>query len=168
MTPTPAALGGSGEFVAWRLDREIYAADWRIGEGAFQFGGRWNSPGLRAVYASLDPSTAILEVAVHKGLERLDTIRHTLLQIEVTDAAGAHVVQPSAIPNKDWLDPGVVSDEQREFGAALLRKHGVVLFPSVVSSHGWNVILTTDAATSRCRQACAELFSIDPRLTAAR
>ncbi|GAN75718.1 hypothetical protein Apmu_0605_02 [Acidiphilium multivorum AIU301] len=72
MTPLPAALGGTG-LVAWRIDQEVYAASWDNGEGAHLGGGRWNSRGVRAVYYSLYPATAILEVAVHKGFGILDT-----------------------------------------------------------------------------------------------
>ncbi|MBR0750154.1 RES domain-containing protein [Bradyrhizobium japonicum] len=82
MTPLPGALGGT-ELVAWRLDQATYAATWDSGEGAFLVGGRWNSRGLRAVYCSVDPATAILEVAVHKGFRALDTIPHVLTAITV-------------------------------------------------------------------------------------
>jgi RES domain-containing protein len=61
-------LGGT-ELVAWRLDQAIYAPTWDSREGAFRVGGRWNSKGIRAVYCSLDPAAATLEVAVHKGFE---------------------------------------------------------------------------------------------------
>jgi hypothetical protein len=73
MTPLPVALGGS-ELIAWRLDQAAYAPNWDSGEGAHRVGGRWNSKGVRAVYCSLDPSTAILEFAVHKGSRALDTV----------------------------------------------------------------------------------------------
>jgi RES domain-containing protein len=77
MTPLPAPLGGS-ELVAWRLDQPTFATAWDIGEGAYRSGGRWNSKGVRAVYCSIDPATAILEVAVHKGFKALDTVAHVL------------------------------------------------------------------------------------------
>lgn len=73
VTPLPAALlpaaMGAGELVAWRLDQERHAATWLSGEGAFRLGGRWNSRGVRAGYCSIDPSTAILEVAVRNGVQ---------------------------------------------------------------------------------------------------
>lgn len=75
MTPLPAALGGK-DFIAWRLDRDAYAPTWDSGEGSYLAGGRWNSKGVRAVYCSIDPATAILEVAVHKGFDVLDTVHH--------------------------------------------------------------------------------------------
>ncbi|MFL5101793.1 MAG: RES family NAD+ phosphorylase, partial [Xanthobacteraceae bacterium] len=73
MTPLPAPLGGT-EVVVWRLDQAKYRAAWDSGEGAYKVGGRWNRRGVRAVYCSIDPATAILEVAVHKGFRALDTV----------------------------------------------------------------------------------------------
>ena len=60
MTALPAALGGGDGLVVWRLDQRIHAAAWDSGEGPFLNGGRWNSRGVRAVYCSIDPATAIL------------------------------------------------------------------------------------------------------------
>src|SRR5690606_37439658 len=73
-------MGGS-ELVAWRLDLAGFAPAWDSGEGAYRYGGRWNSRGVRAVYCSLDPATAILEVAVHKGFKPLDTVAHALTAV---------------------------------------------------------------------------------------
>ena len=103
MTPLPGALGGT-ELVAWWLDQVAYAATWDSGEGAFLVGGRWNSRGLRAVYCSVDPATAILEVAVHKGFRALDTVLHVLTAITV-DPTAVFVVDPAMIPNPNWLRP---------------------------------------------------------------
>ncbi len=69
--------------VTGRLETSRHFATWQTAEGAFLFGGRWSSPNRRVLYTSLDPSTAILEVAVHKGLRTLDAVAHTLVQIEV-------------------------------------------------------------------------------------
>jgi RES domain-containing protein len=92
----PAALGGS-DLVAWRLDQATFAATWDSGEGAYRVGGRWNRRGVRAVYCSIDPATAILEVAVHKGFRALDTVAHVLTALIVLDPAAVHVVHPEAI-----------------------------------------------------------------------
>ena len=34
----------------WRVEKEIFAATARTGEGARLSGGRWNSPGMPAIY----------------------------------------------------------------------------------------------------------------------
>src|SRR5947209_19074782 len=101
MTPLPAALGGS-ELLVWRRDTAGFAATWDSGEGAFLVGGRWNSRGVRAVYCSIDPATAILEVAVHKGFRALDTVPH-VITAAIIDPARVFVVEPNAVPNSNWL-----------------------------------------------------------------
>jgi RES domain-containing protein len=115
VTPLPGALGGDA-LVAWRLDHQRFSETWDSGEGAYLAGGRWNSRGVRAVYCALDPATAILEVAVHKGFRALDTVPHVLTQMTVIDPREAHVVSPDDVPNPNWLRPGIPSAGQRAFG----------------------------------------------------
>ncbi len=163
MTPLPAALGG-GDLLAWRLDLQSFAAGWDRGEGAFRFGGRWNSRGVRAVYCSLDPATAILEVAVHKGFRALDTVAHMLTAILLNDAAAIHVVQPEDVPNGNWLNPGIPGAGQQAFGDALLADHDFVLVPSVESKHSWNIVFLAGREPPRYELQLQEPFALDPRL----
>jgi RES domain-containing protein len=103
MTALPAALGGSDKLVVWRLDQKIHAASWDSGEGAFRIGFRWNSKGVRAVYCSLDPATAILAVAVHKGFKVLDTVPYMITAAKILDMGEVHIVQRDDVPNPNWL-----------------------------------------------------------------
>jgi RES domain-containing protein len=50
---------------AWRIVLSSEAAQAFSGEGSRRYGGRWNSPGVRAVYASEHQSTAALEIFIH-------------------------------------------------------------------------------------------------------
>lgn len=163
MTPLPGALG-AGEIIGWRLDQQRFAATWDSGEGAFRFGGRWNSKGVRAVYASLDASTAILEVAVHKGFRVLDTMPHALTAFEISDPAFVHVINTGDVPNPNWLRPGVPSAGQQQFGDSLLRNHLFVAIPSVVSSRSWNVIFDPSRAVGHYELRQQEAFALDTRL----
>jgi RES domain-containing protein len=140
MTPLPAQLG-SGELVVWHLDQADFGESWDIGEGAYRVGGRWNSRRVRAVYCSIDPATAILEVAVHKEFKALDTI-----------------------PNSNWLSPGIPSAGQQSFGDALLARHKFVLFPSAVSTHSWNLIFVNTVAAGAYGLRSQEPFALDNRL----
>jgi len=160
MTPLPASLDN---LVVWRLERTQYLATSEQAEGAFRVGGRWSPAGRRVVYTSLDPATTILEVAVHKGFDVLDAVPHSLLRIAL-DSAGAHVVDPADIPNPNWLRPGTVSAGQQAFGAALLDKHPLVLIPSVVSAHSWNVLIETTSLSTRLKSASDVRFALDHRL----
>jgi RES domain-containing protein len=163
VTPLPAALGGN-ELVAWRLDSAIHASTWASGEGAFRFGGRWNAKGTRAVYCSIDPSTAILEVAVHKGFRVLDTVAHVLTSVNISDVSSVHAINPEQVPNPAWLRPGIPGAAQQAFGDELLRAHKVVVIPSAVSTESWNLIFVAETATGAYGVRSQQTFVLDARL----
>ena len=114
---------------------------------------------------SLDPSTAILEVAVHKGLRTLDAVAHTLIQIEVAPIKRVFKLNPTSASHAHWLRPGTVSKDQQLFGDALLKAHGLVLIPSVVSTHSWNLLIDVDVAKSQFKLKSSEAFALSPSLT---
>ena len=163
MTPLPAALG-SRELVAWRLDQATFSATWDSGEGSYRVGGRWNSRGVRAVYCSIDPATAILEVAVHKGFKALDTVPHVLTAVTIADPASVYVVDPASIPNPNWLRPGIPGAGQQAFGDALIARHKFVVIPSAVSTHSWNLIFVSTTAAGAYAVRSQEPFALDTRL----
>ena len=166
MTPLPGALGGT-ELVAWRLDAARHAAKWDSGEGAYLAGGRWNSPGVRAVYCAIDPATAILEVAAHKGLRALDVVPHILTALTV-DPSAVEVVRPEELSDPAWLSPGITSAGQQAFGDELLARHQFVVIPSVVSNHSWNLVFLSARAGGAYGLRSQEPFALDPRLHAQR
>ncbi|HWY82499.1 MAG TPA: RES domain-containing protein [Roseiarcus sp.] len=164
MKALPAALGGDGVPVVWRLDQQMRAATWDSGKGAFREGGRWNSRGVRVVYCSLDPATAILEVAVHKGFKVLDTVPFVITAARIADVEEVHVVKHDAVPNPNWLRPGALSAGQQAFGDDLLRSHRFVAIPSTVSTHSWNLIFDPLKAAGFYSLNFQEQFALDTRL----
>jgi len=167
MTPI-RGLVGSDAVLAWRLDEERFKGTWDSGEGAFLFGGRWNSTGVRTVYCSVDPATAILEVAVHKTFGVLDRVPHVLTGLRINDESAIHTVEPGAIPNPHWLRPGIPSAGQQQFGDGLLEKHAFVLIPSAVSTHSWNLIFAPAVARGKYSIHLQERFALDTRLHSAK
>ncbi len=163
VTPLPAPPGGI-ELLAWRLDQTTHSAGWDSGEGSFRFGGRWNSVGVRAVYCSIDPATAILEVAAHKGFKALDIVPHGLTALTIGEPSGVYVVDPASIANPDWLRPGVPGAGRQAFGDTLLGTHEFILPPSVVSTHSWNLIFIAATAAGAYARKFQEPFALDPRL----
>ena len=163
MTPLPPPLG-SGDLVFWRLDQAKFGPTWDSGEGGYLVGGRWSSRGVRAVYAAMDPATAILEVAVHKTFAALDAVPHVLTSAPIADVGRVHIVDPADVPNPDWLRPGLIGAGQQAFGDTLLRDHAFVLIPSVVSTHSWNLIFDPAAAGGLYGPVAQEPFVLDPRL----
>jgi RES domain-containing protein len=149
MIPLPAPLG-AGELVAWRLDQVAFAANW--------------DRGVRAVYTSLDPATAILEVAVHTGFAALDTVAHVLTAATVLDPSHIQIVQPEDVPNPNWLRPGIPGAGQQAFGDAVLARQPFMLIPSAVSRHSWNLIFVASAAAGLYAPRFQERFALDTRL----
>ncbi len=166
MTLLPFGLG-SDDLVAWRLDQAGFARTWDSGEGAFRVGGRWNSPGTRVVYMSLDPATAILEVAVHKGYRALDVVPHVLTAAELLERDEIKVVQADDLPEEEWLTPSIPRPGQQAYGDDLLKRHRAIAIPSAVSAHSWNLIFDPGRAGTAYALKFQEPFVLDPRLHAA-
>jgi RES domain-containing protein len=116
------------------------------------------------VYCSADPATAILEVAVHKGLAALDTVPHVLTRARVLDVADVHVVRPEDVPNSGWLQPGTPSRGQQAFGRALLERHAFVAIPSAVTRLTWNLLFNPTRAAARYELDTQQRFELDTRL----
>lgn len=140
MTPLPAALGGAGPLVGWRLDAARHARTWDSGEGAYLVPGRWHGAGFRMIYASLDPATCILEAAVHKGFAALDRVPHVMTSFQIADPGRVLVVRPEDLPNPRWLQSPVASAGQRAWGQARMEEHDLVVIPSTVSPQSWNLL----------------------------
>lgn len=115
------------------------------------------------MYCAIDPATAILEVAVHKGFRALDTVPHVITAATV-DPAGVFVVEPTAVPNPNWLRPGIPSAGQQAFGDDLLARHRFVVIPSVVSTASWNLIFAATNAAGSYELRSQEPFALDTRL----
>src|ERR1700730_17641094 len=63
--PGPQCLWRLQLMQFWRICRRRYAAEAASGEGARLYGGRWNSRGLRVVYASTSLALAAIETFVN-------------------------------------------------------------------------------------------------------
>lgn len=165
---TAGAAAGLQPLLVWRIDAEPYAATWDSGLGAERFGGRWNPKGQRAVYCSLDPATCLVEAAVHRGFDVLDTRPHVLSCVQVDFLSpgdpGVRVVLPDELPNPAWLHGGTPSAGQQRFGAELLAAHGVIMLPSAVSKCSWNLVFSPEVAAGRIRLQHQQRLVVDARL----
>lgn len=85
---------------AWRIVKERHASTAFSGEGAYLYGGRWNSPGVRIVYTSGTKALAALETLVH--LNPPVAFRYVAFRVEF-DKALVEKVSADALP-ADWFD----------------------------------------------------------------
>lgn len=111
------------------------------GKGAMLVGGRWNSPGARIVYASLNHACAMLERLAHANTLRLP---RTLVWTEIAIPQGVSIeeLELSALPG--WDRPR--SRVARAFGDEWYRsrRSAVLIVPSVVSRPDKNVLINQE------------------------
>ena len=126
---------------AWRLVRPKYGAqaDAFGGEGARLFGGRWNSPGLRAVYVSSSLSLAALETLVHADRRRFER-DYVSFKLAIPEALVLEL-RAENLP-EDWR-ARAVSGGARRVGDAWLTAHASVALavPSVIVPEERNYLL---------------------------
>ncbi len=125
---------------AFRLCKTKYAATAFSGEGARLAGGRWNSPGMPAVYTSSTLSLATLEVLVH--LEDTEVFYNSFSWIPVGIPDDAVEVLDMSKLSVRWLsdEAGAAS---RASGDAWLRSNRTpaLAVPSVVTPGEINYLL---------------------------
>ena len=88
---------------AWRITKRKHARNAFTGEGAREFGGRWNNPGTAVVYTAQSQSLAALEMLVHLDSSEL-LQKYVLIGVEF-DESLIMPVEPSALPRHWRSDP---------------------------------------------------------------
>lgn len=106
------------------------------GQGAYLFGGRWNSPGRRAVYVSGTLTLAMLEVLVHiDDTEAFLKKSHIYHNVRFNEADVA-VLEASSLP-QGWNARPETRASQRVGDEFLERaEHPVLALPSMVVPRG--------------------------------
>jgi RES domain-containing protein len=108
--------------------------------GAFLEGGRWNSPGRRAIYASTCLAGSLLELLVHTGMRQKLPGEHHCARAEIPDDVRIEVVDETRLPGWDAPD-SVVAREVGDDWLATLRT-AVLSVPAVTAKpYGRHVVL---------------------------
>ena len=148
---------------AWRIVKTRYADHAFTGEGARLYGGRWTSPGVRAVYTSSSLSLATLEILVHlQGSGPL--VSYSVCSVDFPEAL-LEDLDAGALP-KNWREyPAPV--ELQKLGDAWIRGGSSVVLrvPSVVVPWEHNYLLNPvhpDFPTLQFSRL--EPFDMEPRL----
>jgi RES domain-containing protein len=123
----------------WKICRILYAAEAATGEGARLYGGRWNSRGVRVVYASTSLSLAAVETFVNlePKLQPNDLVS---VEGRLPEGLSPEVLRSEDLP-EGWHEE---RDERlRRFGDDWVRKGRSValLVPSAAIRGEWNVLL---------------------------
>ena len=131
-----------GPLQAFRLaDRRHKVFD---GAGAFQYGGRWSSPGRRVIYAALSYAGAMLEKLMHTGTGGVPKPQ-VAIEILVPETVEIEEVTAADVPGWDRRD--LIAS--RRYGDGWLREQrtAVLIVPSVVLRHERNALINQDHAS---------------------
>ncbi len=144
--------------------RRAYARSPFDGEGAYRFGGRWSSPGVRLSYTSEHQSLAMLEYFVH--LDKDDPPEDLVLAIaEVPDDVLREQVDVDDLPD-NWRDEAAPPELTRfgdEFAAS--GKSCLLFVPSVLAAHENNCLMNPDHPDfARVVVQSLEALNYDPRM----
>jgi RES domain-containing protein len=123
----------------WRICRRRYVAAAATGEGARLYGGRWNSRGVRVVYASTSLALAAVETFVNlePNLRPADLVS---IEGEIPDAVQIGRLHLDALP-ENWHE---TRDESMcAFGDDWIRygHEAAILVPSAAIRGEWNILL---------------------------
>jgi len=144
--------------------RRTYAHTPFDGEGAYRYGGRWSSPGVRLSYASEHQSLAMLEYFVH--LDKDDAPTDLVLAIaRIPDDLSRQRVAIGDLPS-NWRDAAAPT-ELAHFGDEFAQRgdHCLLLVPSVLAP-AENNCLINPAHPDYKKIAVLELepLNYDPRM----
>lgn len=149
----------------WRVVKRTHASTAFDGKAAQRFGGRWNSPGWRAVYASATKSLAVLEVLAHVDVGR-PLPRLVAFAFDV-DEALVETLAVARLP-RNWRTARGAEATQR-LGDEWLRSGRTVALavPSVIVPEERNYVLNpVHPSFARMRFGRPVPFLLDPRLGA--
>ena len=123
----------------WRICRRRYASEAASGEGARLYGGRWNSRGVRVVYASTSLALAAVETFVNlePNLRPADLVS---IQGEIPETLEIGSLDPALLP-RTWH---TTRDESlRRFGNEWVKAGKTVglIVPSAAIRGEWNILL---------------------------
>ncbi|MEO5712192.1 MAG: RES family NAD+ phosphorylase [Luteolibacter sp.] len=147
-----------------RIVQERWSATAMDGEGARRYGGRWNSPGLPAVYLAESRALAALEILVHAPREAL-LLSWIVIGMEIPDD-WLETASPADLPPNWRAQPS--SSAAQAYGSEWLRSgRGVALvLPSVVIPEEHSLLVNPlHPRMSELKPEKPKPFSFDPRLS---
>ena len=127
---------------AWRIVLESEAPLAFSGEGAWRYGGRWNSRNLRVIYVSEHQSTAALAVIVHNKPFSPNK-RYKAFHVEWPDSLTERFPAKKLPENWRVLPP---PRETREIGDRWIgeQRSAVLALPSIISPADTNFLLNPE------------------------
>jgi len=147
---------------AWRIVKEKHANTAFDGEGAWRYGGRWNSTGTRIIYTSATLSLAALESLVH--LNPPVKFKYVAIPIEFDDAL-LESIPVGGLPAEWTEEPPPPSTKQIGDLWVKEARSTVLELPSVIIPAEPNYLLNpAHPDFNKIRIGKPVPFAFDPRL----
>lgn len=147
----------------WRIIDRGLVREAFSGQGACNYGGRWNSPGTRVVYCSEHPALAALEKLVH--IQDMEQLRQSYSLISVICPQELVETLSQRLP-RNWIGDGCRARLRRigdQWSAS--RRSLALIVPSVVLPRSSNILLNPlHPAFVQLQIGRPESFDFDPRL----
>jgi RES domain-containing protein len=132
----------------YRVLRKAFAGNPFDGEGAYRYGGRWSSPGVRLSYASEHQSLAMLEYFVHLDKdEPPDDL--VLASADIPEELQTEAIDRAHLP-ENWRDAAAPAELAR-FGDQFAKRglRCLLWVPSVLAPNESNCLLNPAHADFR-------------------
>lgn len=148
----------------YRICKTKYASSAFDGEGARLYGGRWNSPGTRVVYAAGSLALAALEMLVHLGDAEL-LLSYSFIAAEVPPDLIIPIEEFRALPF-DWsAHPAPLAVQQIGDDWVRANASAALELPTSIVPLEKNYLLNpAHADYDRINIGAARLFVFDERL----
>jgi RES domain-containing protein len=147
----------------YRILRKLYAKKPLDGEGAYRFGGRWSSPGVRLAYTSEHLSLAMIEYFVHIDSEDIpkDLV---VVTAEIPETVTRAAIAPKRLP-ANWRGNPAPPDLAR-FGDEFAHgsRAAILIVPSALAPAESNWLINPrHPDSSKIRLRTTERFKYDAR-----
>lgn len=148
----------------WRIAKRSHALD-RQGIGARLAGGRWNSPGVAAIYAGMTPEIAALEKLVHTSGILPEDLVLAVLALPSDEQLYQRLTAAELPAGWDALPSSIVA---AKIGDDFLQgsSHLGLIVPSAIMPEASNIVLNPDHPTfTKISIRLIRHFEFDSRLS---
>lgn len=138
-------------------------AEMMSGEGAYLFGGRWNSKGSRVVYLGSSLAQAAMELLVHIGWAE---VLNDFVKLEVSfDPSLVQHINLEDLP-ADWDSSELATSVQAAGDDWVANKSSLILqVPSAAVNGEYNYLFNPDHPdAAKARYSEIQPYNFDPRL----
>ena len=148
----------------YRLDRLKRENQVLSGKGSEMFGGRWNYPGIPAVYCAENRALTVLEILAHLDKDHWPNDR-IMVSFEIPDESMIHKMDVAEL-DSGWNSFPYTDSSQRIFGEFVQsNNHCILAVPSAIVPDEFNFVINPNhPKATQIRVIDKKAFVLDHRL----